>query len=263
VADPAVGPPSAADDSPGNERPLVSVVIPTLNEAKNLPYVLPQIPQEYEVIIVDGGSEDGSTAVAAELRPSARIVQQMGHGKGNALRVGFEEARGKIIVMLDADGSSRVEEIQRFVAALREGADFAKGSRFIDGGGSADITRMRCLGNRGLSGLVNILFRTRYTDLCYGFNAFWASCLPQLGLKCDGFDVETEINIRARKARLRVVEVASFEDSRIHGVSNLHAVRDGWCVLRMILRERFSGGPQRPPLRRESRTAGLADQPSE
>ena len=238
----------AAGSDRADDRPQVSVIIPTLNEAANLPFVLPLIPEEYEVVVVDGGSDDGTTAIAAKLRPTARIIRQTGRGKGNALACGFDEADGDIIVMLDADGSSRVEEIQRFVAALQEGADFAKGSRFFGDGGSADITRIRRLGNHVLSGTVNLLFGTSYTDLCYGFNAFWARFLPQLRPDCDGFEVETQINIRAWKAGLRVVEIPSFEDSRIHGLSNLHAISDGWRVLRTILRERFSIRPHVPAL---------------
>jgi glycosyltransferase involved in cell wall biosynthesis len=168
-----------------------------------------------------------------------RIVGQSKRGKGNALLSGFAACRGDIIVMLDADGSANPAEIPLFVEALRSGADFAKGSRFLDGGGSADITRVREMGNRALGVLVNLLYGTRYTDLCYGYNAFWARCLPHMNVDCDGFEVETLINIRVAKASLRVAEVPSFEESRIHGESNLNTFRDGFRVLRVILRERL------------------------
>jgi glycosyltransferase involved in cell wall biosynthesis len=239
----SVAPASERTPAPRPERPSVCVVIPTLNEAQNLPHVLPRIPAEHEVVIVDGGSTDGTVEVAAALRPSARIIEQTGRGKGNALVCGFAAARSQIIVMLDADGSAKVDEIPRFVTALLAGADFAKGSRFFADGGSADITRIRRAGNRLLSGLVNTLFGTNYTDLCYGYNAFWADCVPRLAIDASGFEVETQLNIRACKAELLVVEVPSYEECRIHGASNLHAVRDGLRVLRTILRERFTGSP--------------------
>lgn len=223
-----------------SQQPSVCIVIPTLNEAENLPHVLPRIPAKYSVVVVDGGSTDGTVDVAAALRPSARIIRQTGRGKGNALTCGFAAADSQIIVMLDADGSAKVEEIPRFVSALVSGADFAKGSRFFADGGSADITRVRRAGNRLLSGLVNTLFDTHYTDLCYGYNAFWADCLPRLAVDAPGFEVETQLNIRACKARLLVVEVPSYEERRIHGESNLHTVRDGLRVLNTILHERFS-----------------------
>ena len=140
--------------------------------------------------------------------------------------------KGDVIVMLDADGSAKPEEIPRFIDALRSGADFAKGTRFAPGGGSADITTLRKSGNMALVTLVNKLFRTSYTDLCYGFNAFWVRCLPSLDVDCDGFEVETLINIRAARAGFRV-EVPSFERGRLHGVSNLNAWSDGLRVLRM------------------------------
>ncbi len=141
--------------------------------------------------------------------------------------------------MIDADGSTDGREIFSFVSALVEGADFAKGSRYAPGGGSDDISRLRSLGNRALTGLTNLLYGTRYTDLCYGYNAFWARHLHALDLDCDGFEIETLMNVRAAQAGLTIHEVPSHERSRIHGESNLHAVRDGLRVLRTILRERF------------------------
>src|SRR5246127_209658 len=161
--------------------PSVSVVIPAKNEARNLEHVFGTIPEWVdEIVLVDGHSEDDTVAVAQKLHPAVRIVHQEGRGKGDALQAGFAAAKGEIIVMMDADGSTDGAEIPRFVAALVTGADFAKGSRYASGGGSDDITWTRSLGNLVLSRLVNLLFKTRYTDLCYGYNAFWARHLPEL-----------------------------------------------------------------------------------
>ncbi|MDQ7905784.1 glycosyltransferase family 2 protein [Phytohabitans sp. ZYX-F-186] len=231
-------------------RPSVSVVVPTLNEERNLPAVFARIPADVEVILVDGGSVDRTVEVARELRPSIVITQQTRAGKGNALACGFAEARGDIIVMIDADGSTDPGEIDRFVAAVHGGADFAKGSRFREGGDSYDITPLRRLGNRGLNGLVNTLFGTRFTDLCYGYNAFHRSVLDHLDLPSidapapaggrlwgDGFEIETLINIRVAAAGLRVTEVPSVEAPRQYGESNLNTFRDGMRVLRTIVSE--------------------------
>jgi glycosyltransferase involved in cell wall biosynthesis len=243
--------------------PGVSVIIPTLNEARNLPHVFARLPSDiYEIIIVDGHSVDDTLAVVRDLRPDATIVMQTRKGKGNALACGFAAATGDIIAMVDADGSADPAEIPRFVEALLDGADFAKGTRFAEGGGSGDITRLRGLGNRLLTGVVNLFYRTSYTDLCYGYNAFWRKHLPALELNDtaipsaegdsklwgDGFEIETLINIRIATADLAVVEVPSFEHSRIHGVSNLSALSDGLRVLRTVFHERFR---QRRPRRRE------------
>ena len=226
--------------------PAVSGVIPTLNEAENLPHVFARLPAGlHEVIVVDGHSTDRTVDVARSLRGDVNIVMQSGRGKGNALAAGFAACTGDIVVTLDADGSADAAEIPRFVAALMHGADFVKGSRFAQGGGSSDITPVRRYGNRALNLLVNALYRTSYTDLCYGYNAFWSRCLPYMHVDCDGFEVETLINVRIAKAGLIVHEVPSYERDRIHGRSNLHSIRDGTRVLRTIWLERIALAPVR------------------
>lgn len=220
-------------------RVTVSVVIPALNEEHNLQHVLPRIPRDVdEVILVDGNSTDRTVEVALELIPSIRVVQQEGIGKGAALRSGFAAATGDIIVTLDADGSTDPGEIPRFVHALLAGADFAKGSRFLHGGGTSDMPFHRRMGNATFVHLVRRLHGGKYTDLCYGYNAFWRRHLPLLELDGDGFEIETEMNIRALRSGLRVHEVPSFEDRRVMGVGRLRTIPDGWRVLRTILRER-------------------------
>lgn len=222
--------------------PSVSVVIPAKNEARNLEHVFGTIPEWVdEIVLVDGHSTDDTVAVAQKVYPAVNIVHQQGRGKGDALQAGFAAAKGDIIVMMDADGSTDGKEIPRFVAALTTGADFAKGSRFASGGGSDDITFSRHLGNKILSGLVNIFFGTRYTDLCYGYNAFWAKHLSKLDLDCAGFEIETMMNVRAAKAGLAIQEIPSYEYLRLHGMSNLKVFRDGMRIAKFILRERFAG----------------------
>jgi len=228
--------------------PRITIVVPAMNEARNLEVVLPQLPPVHEVIVVDGASTDGTVETAQRVLPAVKIVRQTRRGKGNALVCGFEAATGDVVVMFDADGSADAAEIPRFVQALRDGADFAKGSRVLDAGGSEDITVLRSWGNRALTSLTNLLFGTRYTDLCYGYNAFWRDVVSRLDLPSpaaeaptwgDGFEIETVLNCRIAAARLDVREVASVERSRIYGVSNLHAVRDGLRVVRTILTERW------------------------
>jgi glycosyltransferase involved in cell wall biosynthesis len=238
--------------------PRVSIIVPVRNEAKNLEVVLPLLPDVPEIIVVDGHSVDGSADVARRVRPSVDVITQTRKGKGNALVCGFERATGDIIVMFDADGSADADEIPRFIDALIAGADVSKGSRFMPGGSSEDITFHRQLGNRFLNLLTNILLGTRYSDLCYGYNAFWRRILPALELPAadipgaegqmmwgDGFEIETLLNCRFAQNRLKVVEVPSVELLRIHGESNLNAVSDGLRVLRTVLDERFARGGRR------------------
>lgn len=221
--------------------PTVSVIIPARNEAANLPHVFSTLPPWVdEIILVDGHSVDDTVAVTRALCPQAKVLAQSGRGKGDALLAGFAAATGDIIVTIDADGSTDGAEMIQFVGVLVAGADFAKGSRFSGSGGSDDITDIRRCGNRVLNILVNRMFGTRFTDLCYGYNAFWACHLDALDLNCAGFEVETLMNIRAAKIGLKIHEVASHERCRVFGASNLRAARDGWRILKVILRERFS-----------------------
>lgn len=229
------------------EGPRVTAIIPTFNEADNLPHVLPRLPDGIaEVIVVDGHSSDRTVEVARELCPRARIVMQDRRGKGNAIACGLRAATGDAIVMLDADGSADPAEIPLFIEALESGAEYVKGSRYLRDGGSADLSRLRSAGNRALGALVNILFGTSYTDLCYGYNAFWKRVTPMVYRSCDGFEVETILNLRAARAGLSIAEVPSFEHERIHGTSNLNAFTDGWRVLRTIVRERLGRPPKVP-----------------
>lgn len=222
----------------------VSVIIPALNEAENLPHILPKIPSwVHEVILVDGNSTDNTVEVARQILPSIRIVKQEKgtRGKGAALRAGVNGARGDIVVLLDADGSTDPSEIPVFVSTLLAGADYAKGSRFLQGAGTTDMPFYRQIGNGALVQLTNVLFKTRYTDITYGYNAFWRVDASLLALEINGWACEIVNNIRAARNGLRIVEVASFEHDRIAGEAKLQTWSAGWTILKAILRERFDG----------------------
>jgi glycosyltransferase involved in cell wall biosynthesis len=255
--------------------PSVSIVIPALNEERNIPHVFERIPEDvHQVVLVDGLSVDNTVSVARRMRPDLRVVAQSRKGKGNALACGFEAATGDVIAMVDADGSADPGEIPRFVAALLDGADFAKGTRFSRGGGSSDITHLRRLGNHMLTGFFNACYKRKYSDLCYGYNVFWRRHVPALGLDAtsaprhdgsplwgDGFEVETLIHVRAARAGLHIAEVPSYEHPRLHGASNLNAVRDGMRVVRTIIAERR--GRTRPVAAQRSLFASRPTHPAE
>jgi glycosyltransferase involved in cell wall biosynthesis len=219
----------------------VSVIIPALNEQHNIGWVLERMPPTIdEVILVDGHSIDRTVEIARAVRPDIVVVQQASRGKGAALRAGFEAATSDFIVMIDADGSMDPGEIYRYVMPLMNGYDLVKGSRFLDGGGSTDLTLIRRFGSKAFVHITNALFFVRFTDLCYGFCSFRRDCLKALALTAHGFEIETEIAVHAAKAQLRIAEVPSMERERRSGVSNLHAFRDGQRVLRTLMRERVS-----------------------
>jgi len=218
----------------------ISLVIPAKNEAESLPHVLGKVPAwVHEVILVDGLSEDDTSRVAKLCLPEIRIVAQSGRGKGNALREGFQRCRGDVVVALDADGSMDPAEISMFVELIAMGHDYVKGSRMLPGGSSVDLTLWRRFGNWSFRTLTNILTGSRYSDLCYGYFAFRRGTIDTLDLRSDGFEIETEINIKAHKAGLRIAEVPSAEAIRQHGSSQLNAIRDGLRILFTILRTSF------------------------
>jgi glycosyltransferase involved in cell wall biosynthesis len=251
------------------------VVVPVRNEAANLRVVLPELPPTHEVILVDGGSVDGTVTVARQVMPDIRVVSQTRKGKGNALACGFRAVTGDIIVMFDGDGSADPAEIPLFIEALLDGADFAKGSRFAPGGGSHDITPIRRWGNSGLHLAANVAFRTRFSDLCYGYNAFWRDMLPLLDLPDvelsapdngmlwgDGFEIETVINCRMAAGGATIAEVPSVERRRIFGETNLRTFADGTRVLRTIVAERRRYGRGVPNIEFDQGVAlrpGLSD----
>jgi glycosyltransferase involved in cell wall biosynthesis len=216
----------------------VSIIIPTLNEEENIGIVLNSLPKDIsEIIVVDGNSSDKTVEVAQ--KSGVKIIYDS-VGKGSALRKGMEAASGEIVIMMDADCSHIAREIPLLIAGINAGYDICMGSRFIQGGGSEDITPIRKWGNKLLVFAVNRLWHMNYSDLCYGYRAFRREIIPKLNLESNGFGIETEISIKAAKNKLRVLEVPSFEKLRFRGAGKLKVLRDGWIVLMRIFKELFS-----------------------
>ena len=225
---------------PSKVKLTCSVVIPTLNEAGNIVTVLRSLDEFDDIVLVDGLSEDGTVQLARSTRPNITVLERTPRGKGDALRAGFAAATGDVIVIMDADGSMDPGEVNVFMSMIALGFDLVKGSRLACGGGSHDLTLTRQWGNAALCKLANTLFHTQWTDLCYGYLAFRRSCLPQLGLTADGFEIESQILGHAALAGLRIAEIPSIEMPRLTGVSHLNARRDGTRILRAMLAARFA-----------------------
>lgn len=221
-----------------NDGKKVSIVIPTLNEVENIKHVFPNIPQYIdEILVIDGDSVDGTRDEILKYRKDAIIIIDKSRGKGTALRKGFEMATGDLIIMMDADGSHDPREIPILINPVLNGYDVAKASRLLPGGGSDDFTLFRKIGNKIFVTMVNFMYGSNYTDLCYGYRAFKKDAIEKLVCKSEGFEIETEQSIKIMKARLKVVEVPSFEAARKYGNSRLNAIRDGFRILKVILTE--------------------------
>ena len=236
----------------------ISIVVPALNEARTCARCCRRCPRSTRSSWSTAARSTTPSRRRARLLPGIVTLTQIRRGKGNALAAGFARVTGDIIVMFDADGSADPAEIPRFVAGaarrrrLRQGLPVPRGRRQRRHHPGAPARQPLP------QQLVNRAFRTRFTDLCYGYNAFWADLLPLLDLPDhelaapgrrpmlwgDGFEIETLINCRFATAGLSITEVPSVERARIHGESNLHAVPDGLRVLRTVRTER-GRAPQR------------------
>ncbi|MGC8586596.1 MAG: glycosyltransferase family 2 protein [Candidatus Micrarchaeia archaeon] len=220
------------------EKKFISVIIPTLNEEKNVGRLLKEVKQElesygykYEIIVADGHSRDNTVKIAR--RFGARVIYDS-KGKGSALRKGMAQAKGDILISMDADLSNKPNELRLLISGIEIGYDICMGSRFITGGGTEDMPLIRKLGNKFFVFLVNHIFKTNYSDLCYGYRSFRREAFKKLDLKEDKFGIETEISIKAAKLGLKVLEVPSFEKKRNAGEGKLRTVRDGYAILKTI-----------------------------
>ena len=215
----------------------VSVVIPTLNEEKNLPIVLSNLKKLKiidEIVIVDGHSKDKTVDIAKKFDCNILYDDK---GKGSSLIKGMKKAKGDIVVSMDADNSMLSKEIPLLVSGIQTGYDVCMGSRFIQGGGTEDMSFLRKMGNKFFVCLVNLSWKMNYSDLCYGYRAFDKNCIKKLDLKSDGFGIETEISIKTAKLGLKILEVPSYEKARKFGNGKLRTFSDGWTILKTIISE--------------------------
>ncbi len=222
-----------------SDGPLVSVVMPVLDEEEAIGPCIEKIRATFasagidgEIVVCDNGSTDDSVAIAE--RMGARVVHQPIRGYGNAYLKGFDSARGRYLVMGDADDTYDFTMIPQFVGALEGGQQFVTGSRYL-GGGDAQITALhRYFGNPALTRILNLLFGTRYTDVYCGFRAFSRETYDTIRPVSPGMEFNLELAINAGLAGLRVHEIPIVLAPR-KGESKLRTFRDGWRSLRMML----------------------------
>lgn len=220
--------------------------MPCLNEAETLPKCIEKalrFLREYrvsgEVLVADNGSTDGSQELASKL--GARVVAVAARGYGNALRGGLAEARGRFVVMGDADDSYDFAALGAFVEKLREGADLVQGCRLPAGGGTIEPEAMppshRWLGNPLFSALGRRMFRVPVNDIYCGLRGFRRDLVAKLDLRCEGMEFATEMLIKAslRGARIEEVPITLHCDGRTAHPPHLRTFRDGWRTLRFFL----------------------------
>jgi glycosyltransferase involved in cell wall biosynthesis len=231
--------PPAAPDSEENGLPLVSVVIPCLNEAENIESCVTAALEAIvrmgvpgEVVVADNNSEDDSARLAEQA--GARVVVERRRGYGSAYLAGFAASRGRYIVMADADLTYDFDEIPRFVAALEEGAEMVIGDRMDNIKPGAMPWLHRYVGNPILSGLLNLFFSTGVSDAHCGMRALRSEVLPRLDLRTTGMEFASEMVIRASKEKLKIAEFPIEYHPR-GGESKLSSFRDGWRHLRFLL----------------------------
>jgi glycosyltransferase involved in cell wall biosynthesis len=229
----------AAPDSGDTDTPLVSVVIPCLNEAENIEScvsaaleAIVRMGVHGEVVVADNDSEDDSARLAE--RAGARVVVERRRGYGSAYLAGFEASKGRYIVMADADLTYDFGEIPRFVAALEEGAEMVIGDRMDNIQPGAMPWLHQYIGNPLLSGLLNLFFHTGISDAHCGMRALRRDVLPRLDLRTTGMEFASEMVIRASKENLRISEFPIEYHPR-GGESKLSSFRDGWRHLRFLL----------------------------
>jgi glycosyltransferase involved in cell wall biosynthesis len=233
-----ISPPRAADDG-GSDLPLVSVVIPCLNEAANIAAcvtaareAITRMGVQGEVVVADNDSEDDSARLAEGA--GARVVIERRRGYGSAYLAGFAASRGRYIVMADADLTYDFNEIPRFVAALEDGAEMVIGDRMDNIHPGAMPWLHRYVGNPILTGVLNLFFRTGISDAHCGMRALRREVLPRLDLRTTGMEFASEMVIRASKERLKIAEFPIEYHPR-GGESKLSSFRDGWRHLRFLL----------------------------
>ncbi|MBU0662307.1 MAG: glycosyltransferase family 2 protein [Candidatus Diapherotrites archaeon] len=208
-------------------KQTVTVVIPTLNEEDNLPLVVKRISRNYvdEILVVDGGSKDATIKVAKRLR--LRVIMQEGRGLGNAYRTGAKKAKGDIMIILDADGSHKPEDIPRLLRKMRQGYDLVVGSRLKRGVRSSDMTFFRLYANYFVAFIMRVLFRVPLTDPWMGFRAIDRKKFLALNTSAPGQEADLEMEIKAKKKGMRIAEIETFEPRRLHGDSKFNVFFDG------------------------------------
>jgi len=227
------------DGLPVTVRPTVGVVVAVDNAASTIAHLFARLPKVDEVVLVDLGSKDDTVRFARSLWPGLVVVDGGAMDRGNALRAGSDATTSDIVVLFDGDGPGDLAELPRLLQTLIDGADVAKGTRFADPHESG-----RGIGNGALLRLANAAFGTTYTDISFGYYAFWRSALDRIVLDHGGVEVDMLLALRSARAGLLVAEVPCVESPRLDGHRKNRPVLDRFRLLKAIASE-FAGRDDR------------------
>lgn len=220
----------------------VSVVAVCLNEAESILKILDNVPKNLvdEILVVDGYSKDNTFEIVK--KSGYNIIRQEGKGRGAAFKTGFKKVKGDLVVMLSTDGNERPGDIRKLIDKVNDGYDMVIATRF-GLGRSEDVTFIRNIGNYIFTFLCNVAGGLHITDSMNGFRIMRRDALKKMNIESDRFDIEGEITIKAGKLKLKVGEIPTVEDPRLHSDSRLRTFRDGYIILRRIFKEALREPP--------------------
>ena len=217
----------------------VSLVVLTRNEKEGLEKIMPRVKKEWvdEIIVVDGNSTDGTVELAEKM--GLKVVQQAKMGRGNAFRLGLENANGNTLVYYSPDGNEVPEDIPKLIGKINEGHDMVIASRFSKLSKSEDATFVRLLGNKMFTVVINSLYGTKLTDALNGFRAIKTNVMKEIETTAEHFDIEIQMSMRCIKNGYKVDEIPTVEPNRIGGVAKLNTFVDGWRCTKFLVKELF------------------------
>ncbi len=216
-----------------------------LNEIEAARVIIPQINKKWvdEIIVVDGGSTDGTVEF---VKSQGLLVQsQSRRGFGTGMLQGLKMAKGDVVVEFRPDGNSIPNDIPRLIAKIQEGYDLVIASRYLGGAKSDDDDRLTAFGNWMFTTIVNVLFGARYTDALVGTRAFLREKALSLAFDVPGLSWPCQSSIRFARAGLKIAEIPAREPPRIGGVRKMHPFRTGWEICKLIVRDFVTFWPDR------------------
>ena len=215
----------------------ISIIIPALNEVESIGRVLEEIPKDVadEIIVSDGHSTDGTQELVRKM--GYKVIEQKGEGFGAGVASGIEEAKGDIVIIINADGSQNSKDIPLLLEKIKEGYDLVLASRYLPGAGSDDDTPLHYFGNKMFTFLCNLLYKVGISDSLYFFLAAKKGIFEKIKLKSPDSGYAIELPIKVHQAGFKITEIPSFERKRTRGRAKVNAFRNGLQILLTLFKQ--------------------------